>query len=72
MTQKSKKVVESGKDSPEKSPPSSGESELTAALGSRDPRDPQSSDKQPGSNDGTDPDQQRGKKKGTVYLCTFT
>ena len=69
MTQKSKKVAESGKDSPEKSPPSGGESELTAAFGSRDP---QSSDKQPGSNDGTDPDQQRGKKKGTVYYCTFT
>lgn len=62
MTQKSKKVAESGKDSPEKSPPSGGESELAAALGSRE--------QQPGSNEGSEGDQQKGKKKGDpLYTC---
>ena len=53
MTQKSK----GGKDSPEKSPPSGGESELASALGSRE----QPSEK---SSEGSDPDQQRGKRRG--------
>jgi hypothetical protein len=56
MTQKSK----GGKDSPEKSPPSGGESELASALGSRE----QPSEKHSGSSEGSDPDQQRGKRKG--------
>lgn len=61
MTEKSKKVGESGKDSPDKSPPSGGESELAAALSSKE----QSlSDRNAGGGDGADLDQQKGKKKG--------
>ena len=61
MTRKSKKVVtESGKDSPEKSPPSGGETELATALGSKD----QPPEKNVGSSEGTETDQQKGKKKG--------
>ena len=62
MTQKSKKVTESGKDSPEKSPPSGGETELlSTALGSRDQQPPE---KNLGSGEGTETDQQKGRKKG--------
>ena len=64
MAQKSKKITESGKDSPEKSPPSGGETELlssTATLGSRDQQPPE---KNLGSGEGTEADQQKGKKKG--------
>ena len=59
MTHKSKKIAEAGKNSPEKSPPSGGESELASMLGSRE----QPSEKHMGSSEGNDPDQQKGKKK---------
>lgn len=62
MTQKSKKVGESGKDSPEKSPPSGGESELVSVMSSKE-QPP--SEKHSGSSEGSDPDQQRGRRKGT-------
>ena len=58
MTQKSKKATESGKDSPEKSPPSGGESELAAAVGSREQQSTS------GNIEGADADQQKSKKKG--------
>ena len=62
MTQKSKKpTAESGKDSPEKSPPSGGESDLAITVSSREQQSI------PGNSEGADADQQRGKKKGT-YL----
>ena len=66
MAQKSKKVSESGKDSPDKSPPSGGESELAAALSSRE----QASEKN--SSEGVlDSDQQKGKKKGEFVLVAI-
>ena len=69
MTQKSKKTGDGGKESPpEKSPPSGGESELATAMGLGE----QPSEKRPGNNEGTDPDQQKGKKKGTVGCLSIS
>lgn len=60
MAQKSKKpATEGGKDSPEKSPPSGGESELAATVSAREQQSI------PGNAEGVDADQQKGKKKGT-------